>query len=34
MSTSGYFDRFGGRYVAEVLYQPLEELEKAFQEAS
>ncbi len=33
MSTLGYFDRFGGRYVAEVLYQPLEELEKAFQEA-
>jgi len=33
MSTSGYFDRFGGRYVAEVLFQPLEELEKAFQEA-
>ncbi len=29
----GYFDRFGGRYVAEILYQPLEELEQAFTEA-
>ncbi len=26
----GYFDRFGGRYVAEVLRRPLEELETAF----
>jgi len=33
MSNTGYFDRFGGRYVAEVLRAPLEELEKAFAEA-
>ncbi len=30
MSDNGYFDRFGGRYVAEVLRRPLEELEVAF----
>jgi len=30
MSNKGYFDRFGGRYVAEVLRRPLEELEAAF----
>lgn len=30
---TGYFDRFGGRYVAEVLRRPLEELEVAFAEA-
>ena len=30
MSDNGYFDRFGGRYVAEVLRRPLEELEAAF----
>jgi len=29
----GYFDRFGGRYVAEVLRRPLEELETAFARA-
>lgn len=33
MSVQGYFDRFGGRYVAEILYRPLEELEEAFTEA-
>ena len=33
MSTLGYFDRFGGRYVAEILQQPLIELEQAFDEA-
>lgn len=33
MSTLGYFDRFGGRYVAEILQQPLIELEQAFVEA-
>ncbi len=33
MSEHGYFDRFGGRYVAEVLRRPLEELEIAFAEA-
>lgn len=30
---TGYFDRFGGRYVAEVLRRPLEELEISFGEA-
>jgi tryptophan synthase beta chain len=33
MSTDGYFDRFGGRYVAEVLRRPLDELETAFADA-
>lgn len=33
MSDKGYFDRFGGRYVAEVLRAPLEELEAAFRSA-
>ncbi len=33
MNRKGYFDRFGGRYVAEILYQPLEELDMAFHEA-
>ena len=33
MSNNGYFDRFGGRYVAEVLRRPLDELETAFTEA-
>lgn len=33
MSTNGYFDRFGGKYVAEVLRRPLEELEAAFLDA-
>jgi len=30
MSDNGYFDRFGGKYVAEVLRRPLDELETAF----
>jgi tryptophan synthase beta chain len=30
MSTNGYFGRFGGKYVAEVLRRPLDELEAAF----
>ncbi len=34
METTGYFDRFGGRYVAEVLRRPLEELGIAFAEAT
>ncbi len=33
MSTNGYFNRFGGRYVAEVLRRPLDELEAAFARA-
>ena len=33
MSNNGYFDRFGGRYVAEVLRRPLEDLEAAFADA-
>lgn len=33
MSLKGYFDRFGGKYVAEVLRRPLDELETAFGEA-
>ncbi len=33
MGGTGYFDRFGGRYVAEVLRAPLEELEAAFGQA-
>ncbi len=33
MSDNGYFSRFGGRYVAEVLRRPLEELERSFAEA-
>ncbi|MDY5918600.1 MAG: tryptophan synthase subunit beta [Treponema sp.] len=32
-SNNGFFDDFGGRYVAEVLRRPLDELEKAFNEA-
>ena len=30
MSNNGYFDRFGGKYVAEILRRPLDELESAF----
>jgi tryptophan synthase beta chain len=30
MSVDGYFDQFGGAYVAEILHRPLEELELAF----
>ncbi|MCG8454403.1 MAG: tryptophan synthase subunit beta [Spirochaetales bacterium] len=33
MSHSGFFGEYGGRYVAEVLKQPLEELEQAFSSA-
>lgn len=33
MSANGYFDRFGGRYVAEVLRRPLEDLEEGFAHA-
>ena len=29
-SNQGFFDRFGGKYVAEVLRRPLDELEQAF----
>ena len=32
-SNNGFFDDFGGKYVAEVLRRPLDELEKAFYEA-
>jgi tryptophan synthase beta chain len=33
MSDNGYFDRFGGKYVAEVMRRPLDELEAAFSDA-
>ena len=32
-SDNGFFDTFGGKYVAEVLRRPLDELEVAFKEA-
>lgn len=32
-SVDGFFDDFGGKYVAEVLRRPLDELEAAFKEA-
>lgn len=32
-SDNGFFDTFGGKYVAEVLRRPLDELEVAFNEA-
>ena len=32
-SDNGFFDTFGGKYVAEVLRRPLDELETAFNEA-
>ena len=32
-SDNGFFDNFGGKYVAEVLRRPLDELELAFNEA-
>lgn len=32
-SENGFFDTFGGKYVAEVLRRPLDELEQAFSEA-
>ncbi len=33
MSDNGFFDNYGGKYVAEVLRRPLDELEVAFKEA-
>lgn len=33
MSGHGFFDRYGGRYVAEILQAPLGELEEAFNDA-
>lgn len=33
-SNNGFFDSFGGKYVAEVLRRPLDELETAFKEAA
>lgn len=32
-NTSGFFGQFGGRYVAEVLQQPLDSLQRGFEEA-
>ena len=32
-SDNGFFDRFGGKYVAEIIRRPLDDLEKAFGEA-
>ena len=32
-STDGFFERYGGKYVAEVLRRPLDELQIAFNEA-
>ena len=32
-SDNGFFDTFGGKYVAEVLRRPLDELEVAFHQA-
>ena len=32
-SDNGFFNRYGGKYVAEVLRRPLDELETAFKEA-
>ena len=31
-SENGFFNEFGGKYVAEVLRRPLDELEVAFKE--
>lgn len=33
MSDNGFFDRFGGKYVAEVLRRPLDELDIVFKKA-
>ena len=33
-SDNGFFDEYGGKYVAEVLRRPLDELEAAFKEAA
>jgi tryptophan synthase beta chain len=32
-STNGFFDEYGGKYVAEVLRRPLDELQQAFETA-
>ncbi|HAC32609.1 MAG TPA: tryptophan synthase subunit beta, partial [Treponema sp.] len=32
-SENGFFDNFGGKYVAEVLRRPLDELEVEFKKA-
>ena len=32
-SDNGFFDRFGGKYVAEIIRRPLDDLEEAFDEA-
>ena len=32
-SDNGFFDRFGGKYVAEIIRRPLDDLEAAFAEA-
>ncbi len=32
-STDGFFERYGGKYVAEVLRRPLDELDAAFKDA-
>ena len=32
-SDNGFFDRFGGKYVAEIIRRPLDDLEEAFGEA-
>ena len=32
-SENGFFDKFGGKYVAEVLRRPLDELEEEFNKA-
>ena len=29
-STDGFFEQYGGKYVAEVLRRPLDELDAAF----
>ena len=33
MSDNGFFNNYGGKYVAEVLRRPLDELEVAFHDA-
>ena len=32
-SDNGFFGQFGGKYVAEVMRRPLDELESAFKDA-
>ena len=29
-SNNGFFDKFGGKYVAEIIRRPLDDLEAAF----